>query len=107
MRRLRTAYPGIELDLDGGRPTLPVELEHAGDIYGLIDAFASQGCLHRSRQSRDRQLRAPLSSARQHQEVTRRDRLCHRLTSWRILLARTVGTVAANLLMIGVMLLLA
>ncbi len=35
--RLRAAFPAVELDRDGATPVLRVELEHAADMYELIE----------------------------------------------------------------------
>ena len=37
LERLRAAFPAVELDRDGAQPVLRVELEHASEMYELID----------------------------------------------------------------------
>ncbi len=37
LSRLREAFPAVELDRDSANPVLRVELEHASDMYELID----------------------------------------------------------------------
>jgi ABC-2 type transport system ATP-binding protein len=42
MRRLRAAFPAVELEVNDGCPTLRVDLEHATGIYALVDALRAE-----------------------------------------------------------------